>query len=172
MRHRSMGDAICPVARSLDTIGQWWSLLIVREAMLGVRRFSDFQRRLGLARNMLSTRLKRLVKSGIMELAPASDGTSYREYVLTEKGKSLWPVLNAMRQWGQQYLFQPGEERTELLDKKQHKALKGMEVRSADGERCGFDDVELVRVKVTRGGGFKPVRASGTRVPELVRRQQ
>jgi DNA-binding HxlR family transcriptional regulator len=158
MRHRSMGDAICPVARSLDTIGEWWSLLIVRDAMLGVRRFSEFQRRLGLARNMLSTRLKRLVESGVMELVPASDGTSYREYALTEKGKSLWPVLNAMRQWGQQYLFQPGEERTEMLDKRHHKALKGMEVQSADGKRCGFDDVELVRVKVTRGGGFKSAR--------------
>jgi DNA-binding HxlR family transcriptional regulator len=98
---------------------------LVREAMLGVRRFSEFQRRLGLARNMLSTRLKRLLESGVMELVPASDGTSYQEYVLTEKGKSLWPVLNAIRQWGQQYLFQPGEERTELLDKKHHKALKG-----------------------------------------------
>lgn len=117
-----MGDAICPVARSLDTIGKWWSLLIVREAMLGVRRFSEFQRRLGLARNMLITRLKRLVESGIMEMVPASDGTAYQEYVLTEKGKSLWPVLNAIRQRGQQYLFQPGEERTELLDKKHHKS--------------------------------------------------
>jgi DNA-binding HxlR family transcriptional regulator len=159
MRHRSMGDAVCPVARSLDTIGEWWSLLIVREAMLGgVRRFSEFQSRLGLARNMLSTRLKRLVHSGIMEMVPASDGTSYREYVLTAKGKSLWPVLNAIRQWGQQYLFQAGEERTELLDKKHHKTLKGMEVQSADGKSCGYDEVELVRVKVTRGGGFKPAR--------------
>jgi|HubBroStandDraft_2_1064218.scaffolds.fasta_scaffold332147_2 DNA-binding HxlR family transcriptional regulator len=154
MRHRSMGDDICPVARSLDTIGEWWSLLIVREAMLGVRRFSEFQRRLGLARNMLSTRLKRLVDSGVMEMVPASDGTIYQEYVLTEKGKSLWPVLNAIRQWGQQYLFQPGEERTELLDKKHHKSLKRMEVLSADGKRCGFDDVDLVRVKAARGGGF------------------
>jgi hypothetical protein len=62
-----------------------------------------------------------------------------------------------MRQWGEQYLFQPGDERTQLLDKKHHKSLKRMEVQSADGERCRFDDVELVRVKVTRGGGFKPV---------------
>jgi DNA-binding HxlR family transcriptional regulator len=83
--------------------------------------------------------VKRLVESGVMELASASDGTSYREYVLTEKGKSLWPVLNAMRQWGQQYLFQPGEERTELLDKKHHKALKGMNVQNTDGKKCGFD---------------------------------
>jgi hypothetical protein len=81
-----------------------------------------------------------------MEMVPASDGTSYQEYVLTEKGKSLWPVVNAMRQWGEQYLFQPGDERTQLLDKKHHKSLKRMEVQSADSE-----------VKVTRGGGFKPV---------------
>jgi len=63
-----------------------------------------------------------------------------------------------MRQWGQQYLFQPGEERTELLDKKHHKALKRLEVQSADGKSYGFDDVELMRVKVRRGGGFRPVR--------------
>src|SRR5215469_13490363 len=140
MKHKSNETSICPVARSLDTIGEWWSLLIVRDAMLGVRRFSDFQRRLGLARNILSARLKRLVDCGIMEMVPASDGTAYKEYVLTEKGKSLWPVLYAMRQWGEQYLYKPGEERTQLLDKKRHKSLARMKVQAASGESLRFDD--------------------------------
>jgi DNA-binding HxlR family transcriptional regulator len=158
MRRKSMAEAACPIARSLDTIGEWWSLLIVRDAMVGVRRFSDFQRRLGMARNILSARLKRLVECGILDMVPASDGTAYKEYVLTEKGKSLWPVLYAMRQWGEQYLYEPGEERTQLLDKRHRKSLARMQVQGANGESLRFDDVDLVRVKVTRGGGFKPVR--------------
>ena len=156
-RKKWMGDAECPIARSLDTIGEWWSLLIVRDAMSGVRRFSDFQRRLGLARNILSARLKRLVECGILEIRPASDGTAYKEYVLTEKGKSLWPVLTAMRQWGETHLYQTGEERTELLDKKHHKSLARIKVQGADGKSRGFEDVDLVRGRVTREGGFRPV---------------
>jgi len=105
MRHKSFKANLCPVARSLDTIGEWWSLLIVRDALFGVRRFSDFQKSLGLAKNVLSARLKKLVASGVMEQVPASDGSAYREYALTEKGRDLLPVLVALRQWGESYLF-------------------------------------------------------------------
>jgi DNA-binding HxlR family transcriptional regulator len=84
MRHKSFKANLCPVARSLDTIGEWWSLLIVRDALTGTRRFSDFQKSLGLAKNVLSTRLKKLVACGIMEQVPASDGSAYREYALTQ----------------------------------------------------------------------------------------
>src|SRR5258708_6294921 len=111
MQRRCLDDSTCPVARSLDSIGDWWTLLIVRDAMLGIRRFSDFQRSLGLARNVLSARLKKMVADGVMTMAPAADGTSYREYQLTEKGEALLPVLVAMRQWGGRVVVARGGRR-------------------------------------------------------------
>ena len=106
----------CPVARSVDLIGDRWSLLIVRDAFDGVRRFGDFQSGLGVARSVLTNRLKHLVEAGIFEVRPASDGTSYQEYVLTPKGQSLFPVVVAFRQWAEQYLFEADEARSQLVD--------------------------------------------------------
>lgn len=106
----------CPVARSVDLIGDRWSLLIVRDAFDGVRRFGDFQSGLGVARSVLTNRLKHLVQTGIFEVRPASDGTSYQEYVLTPKGQSLFPVVVAFRQWAEQYLFEVDEARSQLVD--------------------------------------------------------
>ena len=134
------------MARSLDSIGDWWTLLIVRDAMLGVRRFGEFQRSLGLARNVLSVRLKKLVADGVMTLGPAADGTSYQEYVLTEKGEALLPVLVAMRQWGEQYLFEPGEPRQELVNRRSGKKLERIRVRDEDGQESGVADLRLVTV--------------------------
>jgi DNA-binding HxlR family transcriptional regulator len=114
MRHKSFKANLCPVARSLDTIGEWWSLLIVRDALGGIRRFSDFQKSLGLAKNVLSTRLKKLVACGILEQVPASDGSAYREYALTQKGRELFPVIVALRQWGESHLFSRGEKRLQF----------------------------------------------------------
>jgi DNA-binding HxlR family transcriptional regulator len=132
------------VARSLDSIGDWWTLLIVRDAMLGVRRFSDFQRSLGLARNVLSARLKKMVADGVMTMAPVADGSAYQEYQLTEKGEALLPVLVAMRQWGERYLFAAGEPHPELVDRHSGKALETMRVRDVDGQERGVADLELV----------------------------
>ncbi len=144
MQRRCLGDSTCPVARSLDSIGDWWTLLIVRDAMRGVRRFSDFQRSLGLARNVLSARLKKMLADGVMTMAPAADGTSYQEYQLTEKGEALLPVLVAMRQWGERFLFAPGEPHSELVDRGSGKALEKMRVRGVDGRERGVADLRLV----------------------------
>jgi DNA-binding HxlR family transcriptional regulator len=138
MRHKSFKANACPVARSLDTIGEWWSLLIVRDALSGVRRFSDFQKSLGLAKNVLSTRLKKLVACGILEQVPASDGSAYREYALTPKGRELFPVIVALRQWGESYLFSRGEKRFQVLDKRTRKPVRRLEVQSAKGEILVF----------------------------------
>jgi DNA-binding HxlR family transcriptional regulator len=141
LRRKSFEKAACPVARSLDVIGDWWSLLIIRDALHGVRRFSDFQRSLGLAKNILTTRLKTMVAQGIMEVAPASDGSAYQEYVLTEKGQALMPVLVALGQWGGDFLFAPGEQRSVPVDAENGRPLKRLEVRSEDGRPLGFQDV-------------------------------
>ena len=146
MRHKSFKANLCPVARSLDTIGEWWSLLIVRDALSGVRRFRDFQKSLGLAKNILSARLKKLVACGIMEQVPASDGSAYQEYALTQKGRDLFPVIVALRKWGEGYLFSRGEKRLQVLDKRTGKPPR-LEVQNAKGETVTADDLELVTVK-------------------------
>lgn len=144
MRHESNKDSICPVARSLDVVGEWWSLLIIRDAMLGVKRFSEFERRLGMAKNILSARLKRLVEADVLRTVPASDGSVYLEYELTEKGEALLPTMVALRQWGERFMFGEGEQHSTLLDKKNGKPLAKLEVRSAKGEGVGVGDIDIV----------------------------
>jgi DNA-binding HxlR family transcriptional regulator len=93
----------CSIARTLEVVGEWWSLLIVRDAILGVRRFDDFQQRLGISRNILTQRLNRLVEQGVLERVPYQDNPPRHEYRLTPKGRDLWLVLTAMRQWGEKW---------------------------------------------------------------------
>lgn len=136
-------DSECPVARSVDAIGDWWSLLIVRDAFDGSRRFGEFQRSLGVAKNILTARLRNLVAGGVLESVPASDGSAYREYVLTPKGKALFPVIVALRQWGEQNFYAPGEPHSELVDRRQGQRLRPLEVLSADGRRLDPDDTTV-----------------------------
>ncbi|MFF4219163.1 winged helix-turn-helix transcriptional regulator [Streptomyces nondiastaticus] len=139
-------DSECPVARSVDAIGDWWSLLIVRDAFDGSRRFGEFQRSLGVAKNILASRLRTLVAGGVLESVPASDGSAYREYVLTPKGEALFPVIVALRQWGEQHFFDPGEPHSELVDRRQGQPLRALEVLSADGRRLNPDDTTVHKV--------------------------
>ena len=97
----------CSVARSLEVVGERWSLLIVRDAIYGVKRFEDFQADLGIARNILTDRLKRLVEHGVLERTRYDERPPRYEYRLTEKGKDLLPVLLAMMRWGDKWF--PGE---------------------------------------------------------------
>lgn len=131
----SQGET-CPVARSVDVIGDRWSLLIVRDAFDGARRFKDFQQGLGVARNILSDRLRKLVDAGILQGQPASDGSSYQEYVLTEAGVRLFPVIVALRQWGESHLFSRGERHSVLVDMTSGKPLAPMVPRTADGREA------------------------------------
>jgi DNA-binding HxlR family transcriptional regulator len=98
----------CSIAQCLEAIGEWWSVLIVRDAFLGVRRFDDFQARLGISRNILSTRLNRLVEVGVLERVRYHDHPPRAEYHLTEKGRDLWSVLTAMREWGDRWAAPDG----------------------------------------------------------------
>ncbi|WP_326690564.1 MULTISPECIES: helix-turn-helix domain-containing protein [unclassified Streptomyces] len=139
-------DSECPVARSVDAIGDWWSLLIVRDAFDGSRRFGEFQRSLGVAKNILIARLRTLVAGGVLESVPASDGSAYREYVLTPKGEALFPVIVALRQWGEQNFFAPGEPHSQLVDRQQGHRLRALEVLSADGRRLNPDDTTVHKI--------------------------
>ncbi len=142
-----MKNENCPVARSVDIIGDRWSLMIVRDAFDGMRRFSDFQRSLGMARNILSDRLHKLMDAGILTTQAASDGTAYQEYVLTDKGERLFPIVVALRQWGEQYLFADSERHSVLSDKRTQHALPLMMPVAQDGMPLTPHETEVQKIK-------------------------
>jgi DNA-binding HxlR family transcriptional regulator len=122
-----------------------------------IRRRAPFRRfpeAPGAAKNILATRLRGLVCEGILELRPASDGSAYQEYVLTKKGRSLYTVMIALHQWGQENLFEPGEPTTALLDRATRRPLRKLEILSADGVPLGLADLTLVQPDAT--GELKP----------------
>ena len=143
MKRTSFADDSCPIARSLEALGDWWSLLIIREALLGTRRFGEFQQKLGLAKNILAVRLRGLVDHGILVTAPASDGTAYQEYVPTLKGRGVFPVLVALRQWSEQFDERPDQIDTVLVDRAKGKPVRKLELYSQDGRLLGFGDTAL-----------------------------
>jgi DNA-binding HxlR family transcriptional regulator len=105
VKRKSFGDMDCAIAKALDIIGEWWSILIVREAFWGTRRFGDFEARLGIARNILTARLSTLVEHGVLQRVPSLGGSKYLEYELTEKGQALAPVLIALSVWGNKWVL-------------------------------------------------------------------
>ncbi|HEX7293082.1 MAG TPA: helix-turn-helix domain-containing protein [Solirubrobacterales bacterium] len=108
MLHSDYRGQVCSIARSLEVIGERWSLLIVRDVMNGNRRFDELQKGLGIARNVLSARLQRLVDEEILERRPYQTSPERFEYFLTEKGLDLWPALVALLAWGDRYSPTPG----------------------------------------------------------------
>ncbi|WP_445322298.1 winged helix-turn-helix transcriptional regulator [Roseixanthobacter finlandensis] len=144
MKRTRMDEATCPIARTLDVVGDWWSLLIVRDAFLGKRRFGEFQKSLGVAKNILSARLKTLVADGILASVPASDGSAFNDYVLTPKGRDLFPVVIALRQWGEKYGFSSGESFPPLVDAACGKPIAPLEVRDAVGKPLAPQDTILL----------------------------
>ncbi|MBR0874665.1 helix-turn-helix transcriptional regulator [Bradyrhizobium tropiciagri] len=149
MKRTGFAKADCPVARALDAIGDWWSLLIVRDAFDGLRRFGDFQENLGIAKGMLTARLRKLVELGVLEQVAASDGSAYQDYVLTKRGRELFPVVVSLRQWGEANLFVRGEPHSVLVD--------------AQGERVG-------RLVLPSKAG-KPLAWSDTSVKKVARKR-
>lgn len=132
-RLRNHAGSPCPVGRAAGIVGDRWTLLIVRDAFDGTRRFGDFVSSLGVARNILSDRLKMLVEAGVLEIVPASDGSAYQEYVLTKKGEALFPVIVMLRQWGEANLFNSGEKHSVLVDRKTGRVVKKQTLRHDDG---------------------------------------
>ncbi|ARP82825.1 hypothetical protein CAL12_19740 [Bordetella genomosp. 8] len=103
MKRKSLHASPCAIARTLDCIGDWWTLLILRDAFKGIGRFNAIQKSLGIPRNILTARLRMLVDRGILAVGPATDGSVYQEYVMTERGQDLVPVLLALRDWGERH---------------------------------------------------------------------
>ena len=137
-----------PLRRSavhvLDIIGEGWSILIIREAFLGTRRFEDFQRRLGIARNILTARLKKLCANEILDRVPVKEGARRHEYVLTDKGKDMMPLLVAMTQWGDRWVYGENRQPVIFTDREHGEPIARMLVYSARGEALRPRDIRIV----------------------------
>lgn len=117
MQHKSFGKMACPIARSLERVGEWWSILIIRDALHGLTRFDEFQKSLNIAPNMLTRRLSALSIAGLFERRRYSQRPPRYEYILTEMGRDFRPVIVAMFAWGNRH-FAPEGASVLLIDKK------------------------------------------------------
>ncbi len=133
----------CPCAATVETVGEWWSILILRDAMLGFTRFDQFQRSLGIAPNMLARRLKHLSATGIFERRLYSTRPARYEYLLTEKGRDFFPVIAAMVAWGNRYLAADGPALL-LADRASGRALDPLLVDSASLQPIDADTAMAV----------------------------
>ena len=122
MKRTSFADMNCSIARSLEVVGEWWTMLVVREAFRGVRRFDGFQANLGIARNVLAARLQTLIDHGIFERHLYQDRPERFEYRLTAKGHDLYPILISLLQWGDKWACDEAGPPMKLLHDCGHEA--------------------------------------------------
>lgn len=148
------------VGHVLDIIGEGWSILIIREAFLGTRRFEEFQGRLGIARNILTARLKKLCANEILDRVPVKEGAKRHEYILTAKGKDMMPLLVALTQWGDKWVFGEDSKPVIFLDRERGQPIPQVQVYSARGEALKPRDV-----MITAGPGA--TREARERIEEL-----
>ena len=148
MRRTRFHRAPCPIARTTDLIGDWWTPLVLREAFLGRRRFEDFQQALEIPRAVLAKRLERLVDEGLMARVAYAERPVRYEYRLTDKGRAFWDVLAAMWRWGSDWLWPPGKSPPVILvDPETGAEVKPAVVDEATGRRL---DVRRLRVAAAR----------------------
>ncbi len=133
----------CSVAQCLEVVGEWWSMLILRDAFLGVTRFDQFQERLGISRNVLNQRLATLVEAGVLVKVPYNDHPPRHDYRLTDKGRDLWPVVTTMRQWGDKYAAPEGPP-LQLVHKGCGEISDAVLTCTTCGEPIGARDVRAV----------------------------
>lgn len=143
MARKRFDDSHCSVARALNEVGDWWSLLIVLQAMYGTRRFVDFQTELGIAKNILCDRLARLVDNEVLRKEEVGEHGSRHEYRLTDKGRDLFPVVIALRQWGDKWNPAPDQPPLDLRDRATGRLIRTMAVEDADGQPLTLRDVAL-----------------------------
>ena len=135
----------CPLPPAIDLIGEKWAILILRGAMTGLKHFEEFQAGLGIARNILSDRLGKLVAGGILERSPDPDDRRKIVYALTEKGHDLLPTMVALRQWAQRHGH--GRSSIILADSISGKPVRTMQVLSDDGRELGLDDLAWIETE-------------------------
>lgn len=144
MSRKRFSQMNCSVAQALEQVGDWWTLLIVREAFFGTTRFADFQERLGIAKNILSARLQRLVADEILAKQTVDEAGQRHAYRLTQKGKDLWLVMTALRLWGDKWVFGPGREPLLVRDRQSGATVSALlavdeEGRPLDARSLSFE---------------------------------
>ena len=144
MRRKTFAHMNCSVAQALEVVGEWWSMLILREAFMGTRRFRDFQQNLGIARNILSARLGKLVRQGVMRRVPAEGGGRRYEYRLTEKGRALFPAITALRQWSDRWVMGPDKTPVRALEIASGDDIAEVRVFNRSGRELAPSEVALV----------------------------
>jgi len=156
MKLKSFSEMNCSLAQTLEVVGERWTLLILRDAFFGIRRFEEFQRRLGIARNILSARLARLVEEGILERRAVSPGGKWAEYRLTDKGRELQPALLALVQWGDRWYPNEDGLRVEFFDHRTGDPIRPILAYSQEGEALAPRDI---RARPGPGGAKSDVIA-------------
>ncbi|HEY5199153.1 MAG TPA: helix-turn-helix domain-containing protein [Solirubrobacteraceae bacterium] len=146
MLGRDYAGQTCSIARTLEVIGERWTMLIVRDVFVGLRRFDDIQADLGVARNVLASRLGRLVESGVLEKVPYQERPTRHEYRLTDKGRDLWPVMVELVQWGDRHAPAPAGPPAVY----RHRGCGGT---LGSGRRCEACGAVLERTEVTVEAG-------------------
>jgi len=143
MTRENVFDCNCPIARVTEVLGEPWTLMVLREAFLGTRCFNDFERELGIARNILSARLRKLVEAGLLERRQSEIDRRSFEYRLTESGRSLAPALVALAQWAGDCLCD-GSTPTRFIERATGREIPALAVRSVDGRILDADDIAMV----------------------------
>ncbi len=144
MGRTRFADMNCGIGQALEVIGDWWSLLIVRDAFFGVRRFGDFQKSLGIARNILTARLQHLVDHDVFTRVDVGTAGQRYEYRLTPKGEDLLPVLTALREWSDEWVFGRGNEPILVQDRRTGKRVAKMRMTDAEGRPLSRRDIRVV----------------------------
>ncbi|WP_084799770.1 helix-turn-helix domain-containing protein [Bradyrhizobium sp. Ai1a-2] len=132
------------MARAMEIVGDRWTILILREAYYGVKRFDEFEYYVGVAPNILSSRLKKLVEAGVMARVPLPEHAGRCEYVLTEKGRDFFPAYLALKKWGDSWLAEPAGPQVVFRDRHAGRPIEYPELRTAGGKALRLEDVEVV----------------------------
>jgi DNA-binding HxlR family transcriptional regulator len=147
MRHKSFDDMQCPIARGLERVGEWWTILILRDAFRGTRRFDEFRDRLGIAPTMLTKRLNGLVETGLLTRQRYSEHPPRDEYVLTEMGRDFRPVLLAMMAFGNRH-FPPDRQSVRIVNMNNGQPVDPILVDPATGLRVDGPGYSVVTTAV------------------------
>lgn len=147
MRRTRFDDWPCPIARTTDLIGDWWTPIIMREAFSGVRRFDDFHDRVGVPRAVLAQRLNRLVDDGLLRRVAYEERPPRYEYRLTDKGRAFWDVLAAMWRWGSDWLWPDDESPVMLVDRETRAEVRPVVVDEETGQRLDVRRLRMARAR-------------------------